>query len=59
MGLGHNINSIHYTFAHIEHFSPFLPNNDQYFAPYISLKPGTGYLIIITPVRTYPRRTDP
>ena len=44
---------IHYTFAHIEHFSPFLADNSQYYAPYVSLKPGMKYSIIVTPARTY------
>ena len=48
-----------YTFGHIKHLSPFLADNSQYFAPYISLKPGREYSIIVTPTRTYPRRTDP
>ena len=41
------------------HFSPFLADNSQYYAHYVSLKPGMEYLIIVTLARTYPRRTDP
>ena len=50
---------IHYTFAHIEHFSPFLADNNQYFAAYVSLKPGMKYLVIITHDTYYPRCLDP
>ena len=50
---------IHYTFAHIEHFSPFLADNCQYSAAYVSLKPGMEYLVIVTHDTYYPRCLDP
>ena len=50
---------IHYTLVHIEHFSPYLADNNHYSAAYISLKPGTKYLVIVTHDTYYPHCLDP
>ena len=34
---------IHYTLARIEHLSPKIVDNSQYFTVYVSLKPGEEY----------------
>ena len=51
--------SIHYTLAHIEHFSPKLTDNDYYSSAYVSLKPSKEYFVIITHDTYYPRCLDP
>ena len=50
---------IHYTLTHIEHFSPYIADDNHYSSAYILLKLGKEYLVIITHNTYYPHCLDP